>query len=72
MILVTVTSAVLGVSYLSQARRHDDGTTDPQSRGLLKCINRWTGTRYEDLEKLVQDREQWIVVTANHLQEDDP
>ena len=43
-ILVTVTSAVLGVSYLTRTGANDDPTTHPedgQSRGLLKFNSRY-------------------------------
>ena len=36
----------------------------------MTSITEWTGMRYEDLVRLAQDREQWIVMTANLLQED--
>ena len=36
----------------------------------MTIIAEWTGMRYEDVVRLVQDREQWRVMTANPLQED--
>ena len=33
-------------------------------------ITEWTGMRYEDLVRLVQDRETWKIMTANILKED--
>ena len=34
-------------------------------------IKEWTGTRYEDLVRLTQDRERWRVMTEDLLEEDD-
>ena len=36
----------------------------------MKNITEWTGMRYHDLVRLAQDREPWIIMTANLLQED--
>ena len=33
-------------------------------------ITEWTGMRYEDLARRAQDREPWMIMTANLLKED--
>ena len=40
-------------------------------RGRLTNITEWTGMRYEELVRIVQDREPWKIMTANLLKEDD-
>ena len=36
----------------------------------MTIITEWTGMRYEDVVRLAQDREPWMIITTNLLKED--